>query len=93
MAQNSEGFKLTQLQSDVLRTLRVFGPCSNAEVARKLEVNGVRTYIALSILVSHNLADHPKKQQWDITRLGRRYFSSMPMKKPEINPCTLDSSS
>ena len=74
---------MSDLEASVLRMLRLFGPCSNYDVARRLrdELGGHfpgRTYRALYRLCVAGLAVHPKKQAWDISRLGREYFERMP---------------
>lgn len=71
---------MTDLQRDVLVTLRVFGPMSNFAVARRLEAPASRTYRALAELVTEGYAVHPKKQAWDISEQGRRWFARRPGK-------------
>jgi DNA-binding IclR family transcriptional regulator len=65
---------------DCLMTLRVFGPCSNAEVARRLKVPSHKTYRALASLVFCGFAVHPKLQAWDVSDKGRRWFQDQPIK-------------
>lgn len=64
--------------SDLLRsclyTLRVFGPCSNAEVARRLRLPLHRTYRAIQQLEQRGLVVHPKLQAWDVSDRGREWF-------------------
>jgi len=62
------------MMHDVLRTLRVFGPCSNADVARRLGVSLDATYRAIKQLENDGLAVHPKLQVWDVSRLGREWL-------------------
>lgn len=69
---------MTDFAAAVLRTLRVFGPCSNYEVARRLRVPPHRTYRELYRLVEADYAVHPKLQEWDITAKGRRWFAEQP---------------
>ncbi len=71
-------------EADVLRTLRVFGPCSNAEIARQMKEPLHRTYRTLYVLVGKGLAVHPKLQRWDISRLGREWFDKQPNKPLEL---------
>jgi DNA-binding IclR family transcriptional regulator len=71
---------VTDEQADVLRMLRVFGPCSNAEVARRLKVPSSQTYRTLAVLVRDGLAVHPKLQRWDLSERGRAWFSEQPNK-------------
>lgn len=66
---------MTPLEKDCLRMLRIFGPCSNADVARKLGVPMDKTYRAIYRLEKAGLAVHPKLQRWDISRLGREWFT------------------
>lgn len=69
---------MTDLDRDVLRILRVFGPCSNADVARHLGQPLHRTYRALGWLVANHFASHPKLQRWQLTRRGERVFREAP---------------
>lgn len=71
---------MTDLQRDVLRILRVFGPLSNADVARRLRLPLHQTYRAIYELTERGLAVHPKLQRWDISRLGREWFERQPGK-------------
>lgn len=71
---------MSDLETDVLRVLRVFGPCSNADVGRRLGVPPDRTYRVCYRLVELGLAVHPKLQRWDISRLGREWFDKQPPK-------------
>ncbi len=72
---------MTDLQRDVLRILRIFGPCSNADVARRLKVSMDRTYRDIVLLTELGYAVHPKLQRWDITDAGREYFERMPSRE------------
>ena len=63
---------MTGLAHDVLIVLRMFGPCSNYDVARRLELAPHRTYRALYDLVEVGLAIHPAHQSWDISPKGRK---------------------
>ena len=65
---------MTGLAYDVLIALRIFGPCSNYDVARRLKLAPRRTYLALYDLVAAGLAIHPARQRWDISPKGRRWF-------------------
>jgi len=75
---------MTPLQEDVLRILRVFGPMSNADVARQLKLPLHQTYRALGELVGRGLAVHPKLQRWDISERGRRWFQDQPNKPLQL---------
>lgn len=66
---------MSDLQTDILRILRVFGPCSNAEIARRLGEPLHRTYRGLQELVSSGLAVHPLLHRWDVTTAGREVFA------------------
>ncbi len=66
---------MSGIELDVLRMLRVFGPCSNAEIGRKLQISGDKTYRAIGRLVAKGLATHPKLQSWAITPRGIRVFT------------------
>lgn len=65
---------MTSYEAEVLKVLRVFGPCSNAQVARKMGESMDRTYRAIRHLNEMGLAVHPKLQVWDVSRLGREWF-------------------
>ncbi len=69
---------MTELQADVLRMLRIFGPTSNAAIARRLGVPRGQTYVALYDLTARGLAVHPRLQAWDLSRLGREWFDRQP---------------
>ena len=69
---------MTDFAADVLRTLRVFGPCSNAEVARRLGVPPHRTYRQLYRLAEAGYAVHPELRAWDVSPKGRRWFAEQP---------------
>lgn len=69
---------MSDLQADVLRILRVFGPVSNAGIARYVRLSPGRTYRALQELCGLRLAVHPRLQAWDITARGRRVFADLP---------------
>lgn len=71
---------MSNLELDVLRILRIFGPCSNAEVGRRLQIGGDRTYRAIGRLVQKGLATHPKLQEWRITANGILAFQDSPNK-------------
>lgn len=58
------------LDLDCLRALRTLGPCSNADVARRLKRPLMHTYRSIGRLVRAGLATHPKLQSWEITKLG-----------------------
>jgi hypothetical protein len=75
---------MSDLEKDVLRILRVFGPCSNAAVGRRLKIPPDKTYRAICSLCVNGLAVHPKLQRWDISRLGREWFE-----KQENRPLAL----
>lgn len=75
---------MSNLEIDVLRILRVFGPCSNADVARRIVMPPNCTYVAIFRLVQRGMATHPKKQRWDITRKGRRYFERTGLNDPRL---------
>ncbi len=71
---------MTDLSRDILRTLRCFGPISNADVARRLGLKMDETYRTIKRLEQEGLAVHPGKQAWDISRLGREWFDRQPGK-------------
>ncbi len=75
---------MSDLQLDCLRILRDFGPCSNADVGRKVNMPSGVTYSTVRELVAMGLAVHPKKQRWDISAVGRKYLAGRRMMKPEI---------
>lgn len=72
---------MTGIELDVLRMLRVFGPCSNAEVGRRLGIGADKTYGAIKRLVAGGYAEHLKLQAWEITEKGRKVFDSQGGKK------------
>ena len=65
---------MSSLEIDILRILRVFGPCSNAEVGRKLRIRPDKTYPVIARLTEKGYAIHPRLQRWDISELGRDWF-------------------
>ncbi len=68
---------MTDAEINVLRILRVFGPISNADVARKIRPMTLnQTYRIVCKLVDKGLAIHPRLQRWDISELGRDYFKN-----------------
>lgn len=75
---------MSDLERDVVRILRVFGPCSNADVARRLGLPTGRTYRTIYRLTAAGLAQHPRKQQWDITERGCRHFEDAPNQQPAL---------
>jgi hypothetical protein len=74
------GAAVTEFQADILRIVRIFGPMSNADVARRLRSRADVTYPALKDLESLGYVVHPKRQQWDISGVGRRWFRQQPNK-------------
>lgn len=72
---------MSDLETDVLRCLRVFGPCSNHEVARRLKCPPSRSYRTIQRLCVKGLAVHLNRASWDITEKGRRVFRDMPTMK------------
>lgn len=76
---------MTDLEISILRVLRIFGPISNADIARRLEgMVADKTYPILKCLVARGLACHPKKQRWDITDRGRRFFDLNGINEPAL---------
>ena len=71
---------MSDLETACLRALRVFGPCSNAEVGRRLGVKPDKTYRVIYRLEKAGLVIHLNKQRWDISPLGRDHFARMPGK-------------
>lgn len=71
---------MSEFRRDCLRMLRIFGPCSNADVARRLKVPSHQTYPALCWLTEAGYAAHPKLQRWQITELGLEVFEKQPNK-------------
>ncbi len=68
---------MTDLHRDVLRTLRIFGPISNREVAKRLKAPLHKTYRALQTLTDDGLAVHPGIAQWDVSDQGRQRFADL----------------
>ena len=76
---------MSELEISVLRVLRVFGPCSNADVARRLGgVTMDQTYPVVRALVNRGLATHWKRQEWDISARGRRFFTTNGINEPRL---------
>lgn len=74
-----------RLCADVLRVLHQCGPCSNADIARRLKVPIHQTYTALGILVGTGLAGHPKRQIWEITVAGKDALVAWsPVRMPQL---------
>lgn len=71
---------MTDLDRNVLLTLRIFGPMSNAMIARRLKLPLHQTYLALGELVASGLADHPKRQVWSLSPSGALWFSLAPIR-------------
>jgi DNA-binding IclR family transcriptional regulator len=71
---------MSNLELACLSILRIFGPCSNADVGRKLGIAPDATYRAVKALEQRGLAVHPKLQRWDISELGRDYLRRLPAK-------------
>lgn len=75
---------MSDLELNCLRMLRIFGPCSNAEVARRLGECVGRTYRAIGRLEQSGLVCHPKLQVWALTPRGRKYFQSTAAKPLQL---------
>ena len=75
---------MTDFAAAILRVLRVFGPLSNAEVARRLRVSPRRTYRQLYLLYVTGYAVRPELAAWDISDKGRRWFAGQPNRPPEL---------
>lgn len=75
---------MSDLQRSVLIAYRIFGPCSNAEIARRLNLPPSKTYRVAYELENRGLLVHPKLQCWDISRLGREWFDKQPGKPLEL---------
>ena len=69
---------MSELELAVLRTARVFGPCSNADIARRINYPADKCYRIVKSLELEGLLIHPKLQRWDISELGRDVFRRMP---------------
>lgn len=65
---------MTPFDEEVLKALRVFGPCSNAVIARRIGCKLHQSYRALNRLTQEGMSVHPKLQAWDVSRLGREWF-------------------
>lgn len=65
---------------EVLRALKALGPCSNAEIGRKIFEPSHRTYKSLGVLCKLGFASHPKSQVWQITARGHKFFEEAPTK-------------
>jgi Mn-dependent DtxR family transcriptional regulator len=75
---------VTDLCADVLRVIRVFGPMSNADVARRLKVPLHQTYRAMARLCDDGMVNHLKLQEWDISERGRSWFQGQPNKPLQL---------
>lgn len=75
---------MTDIQRDILRMLRIFGPCSNAEIARRLGVLPYNCYRQLVLLTANGYASHPKIQVWEITAAGKEVFAIQPNRPLEL---------
>ena len=75
---------MTTLEIRCLESLRLLGPSSNADVARKLGVSSSVTYRGIKSLVAHGYATHPKKQEWIITPLGLSRMEDVQEARPKI---------
>lgn len=75
---------MTVLEIRCLEALRDIGPCSNADIARNLGVAMDVTYRAVNSLVEKGLAAHPKKQEWNATRLGLTRLGQVGDAKPKL---------
>ena len=71
---------MSDLERDILRIVRIFGPMSNADIGRKLGISPDKTYRVVYGLEQRGLLVHPSRQRWDISELGRDYFNTMPPK-------------
>lgn len=69
---------MSDMETDCLRLVRIFGPCSNADIGRRLGVAPDKTYRAIKRLEASGLVAHPKKQQWEISALGLGHFAFAP---------------
>ena len=72
---------MSDLCLNVMQILRIYGPCSNADVARRLGVSADKTYRAICELTNRGLAIHPKLQRWDLSVQGFRFWDKSPKQK------------
>lgn len=75
---------MSDLERDVLRTVRIFGPMSNADIGRKLRMAPDKTYPVVYALQQRGLLIHPKKQAWDISELGRDWLQANGLSAPAL---------
>jgi hypothetical protein len=76
---------MNDLQTIVLRTLRIFGPLTNAQIAQRVFGDAsppdvAITYRTVRALFEAGLAVHVG-QKWDISRLGRDVFARLPSRR------------
>ncbi len=74
---------MSDRQTSVLRILRVFGPCSNIEVAQRLEITGKQCYDTMYIMHIAGLVDHVGEGLWDVSRRGREQFDKTLVMVPQ----------
>lgn len=72
---------MRDLESDVLRLLRVFGPCSCVSLAKRAGLIPKSTYRALYALENMGLVEHPSFACWDVSDSGRRWFDENAQKQ------------
>lgn len=66
--------QIAAIEREYLVTLRTFGPCSNAEVSRKMGMRMDAGYVMMLGLVKMGYAAQVSKQAWEITESGKTYL-------------------
>lgn len=67
---------MTDLETNILRVLRIFGPCSNFDVARRIGMRPAKVYPIVKALTDRGFATHSRRQAWDISDHGRAWFEA-----------------
>jgi DNA-binding IclR family transcriptional regulator len=68
----------------VLLNLRVFGPCSCAHLARKMQADRETVYRALYHLDTRGLVQHPQRASYDVSPKGRNLCAVLSRKEAAL---------
>ena len=72
------------LEDRALFALRIYGPCSIAELCKRLGLPSQPVCSAVSRIRIKNLANRIGEAQYDLTRRGRRVFDDALVQEPSL---------